>query len=227
MPRPLWWLVLHGVILRMRPRRTAHAYRKIWTPQGSPLMVESQALARGLAAELAGRFGDRVTVELAMSYGQPAIKPALARLRTRNVQRLVVLPLYPQFSSTTTGSVFELVTRELGTLALDAGTALREPVLAERALPRRDRGQHRRTVARAWPQAPGVFVPLDPEALLAAGDPYHCFCHGTARARGRTLQLATAEWSIGFQSRFGREEWLKPYVDVMLQEYSRSMARSR
>src|SRR5512135_3659000 len=114
MPRALWWLILHGVILRVRPRRSAHAYQKIWTPQGSPLLVESRRLTEGLAQRLAAQFGDAVAVELAMSYGQPSIHAALQRFRERNVQRLLVLPLYPQYSSTTTGSIFEMITCELG-----------------------------------------------------------------------------------------------------------------
>ena len=101
-PRALWWLILHGIILRTRPAKSAHAYQKVWTPAGSPLLVESRALTDGLAAQLRDRFGDRVRVELAMSYGNPSITSALERLRAANVQRLLVLPMYPQYSSTTT-----------------------------------------------------------------------------------------------------------------------------
>ena len=119
-PRLLWWLVLHGVILRTRPRRSAHAYQKIWTPEGSPLLVESRQLAAGLAEWLRQRFGDDVIVDLAMTYGQPSIPSVLERFREQNVQRLLVLPLYPQYSSTTTGSIFEFVTRELARLDREA-----------------------------------------------------------------------------------------------------------
>ena len=101
-PRPLWWLALHGVGLRIRPRRSAAAYARIWTPQGSPLLVHSEALAQGLQRRLAVRFGDRVLVSLAMSYGLPSIGSALEHLRRQNVRRLLVLPLYPQYSGTTT-----------------------------------------------------------------------------------------------------------------------------
>ena len=112
-PRALWWLILHGVILRTRPKRSAHAYQQVWTPQGSPLLVESRALAEGLSGRLAKRCGDRVRVELAMTYGNPSIPDALERLRRDNVQRLLVLPMYPQYSATTTASIFERVTAEL------------------------------------------------------------------------------------------------------------------
>jgi ferrochelatase len=220
MPRALWWLILHGVILRIRPRRSAHAYQKIWTPQGSPLLLESQALARGLAARLEGKFGDRVVVELAMSYGQPAIKSVLTRMRERNVQRLVVLPLYPQFSSTTTGSIFEFVTRELGRwrwmpeLRFVNQYWQNEQYLAAIA----------ESITANWRDHGRKHLLFSfhsiPKRYLLAGDPYHCFCQATAREVASRLGLARDEWSIGFQSRFGREEWLKPYVDVMLHDYS-------
>ena len=114
MPRALWWLLLHGVILRIRPKRSAHAYQKIWTPDGSPLLLESRALARGLARRLHERFGQDVVVDLGMTYGEPSIGGVLEQFRRQNVQRLLVLPLYPQYSSTTTASIFELVARALG-----------------------------------------------------------------------------------------------------------------
>ena len=104
-PRLLWWLVLHGVILRTRPKRSAHAYQKIWTPEGSPLLIESRRLTQGLANRLQQRWGDNALVDLAMTYGEPSIRSVLERFREQNVQRLLVLPLYPQYSSTTTGSI--------------------------------------------------------------------------------------------------------------------------
>jgi protoheme ferro-lyase len=112
-PALVRWLVLHGVILRFRPRLSAHAYRQIWTPAGSPLLVHSTALAAGLRTALTTATADRTELELAMTYGQPAIAHALERLRGRNVRRLLVLPLYPQYSATTTGAIFDRVTDEL------------------------------------------------------------------------------------------------------------------
>jgi protoporphyrin/coproporphyrin ferrochelatase len=226
MPRALWWLILHGVILRVRPRRSAHAYQKIWTPEGSPLLLESQALTRALAAQLAAKFGDRVVVDLAMSYGKPAIKPVLARMREQNVQRLLVLPLYPQFSSTTTGSIFEFVTKELGRwrwmpeLRFVNQYWQNEQYLAAIAA----------SVAGHWREQGRKHLLFSfhsiPKRYLLAGDPYHCFCQATAREVAARLGLVEGEWSIGFQSRFGREEWLKPYVDVLLHDYSHSGPKS-
>jgi ferrochelatase len=219
-PRLLWWLVLHGIILRTRPRRSAHAYQKIWTPGGSPLLVASRELANALDARMALQFGERVAVDLAMTYGQPSMRQALEGFRRRNVQRLLVLPLYPQYSSTTTGTIFERVTKELSTwrwmpeLRFVNQYWERDAYLAAIA----------DSIAAHW-RANGrkhllfSFHSI-PKRYFAAGDPYHCFCHGTARAVAERLGLAAGEWSIGFQSRFGREEWLKPYVDVLLHDYA-------
>jgi len=225
MNRVLWWLVLHGVILRFRPKRSAHAYQKIWTPAGSPLLIESRKLVDALAARLHARFGDAVTVELAMSYGQPSIAGVVERLRRENVQRLLVLPLYPQYSATTAGSIFDFVTREFRRWR-------RVPELrfvSQYWDNPRYLGAVADSIAAHW-QVHGrkhllfSFHSI-PKRYFLAGDPYHCFCHATARAVAARLGLAATEWSVGFQSRFGREEWLKPYVDLLLQDYARQGPR--
>jgi ferrochelatase len=224
-PRALWWLVLHGIILRTRPKRSAHAYQKVWTPAGSPLLVESRALAASLAGRLRDRLGDRVRVELAMTYGNPSITDALERLRRENVQRLLVLPMYPQYSATTTASIFERVTRELARW---------------RWVP------ELRMVNQYWEQDEYIAAIADsivahwrehgrkhllfsfhsiPKRYFLAGDPYHCFCRGTARRVAARLGLADGDWTLGFQSRFGREEWLKPYVDLLLNDYAKAGPR--
>jgi ferrochelatase len=221
-PRLIWWLVLHGVILRTRPKRSAHAYQKIWTPEGSPLLLESRRLTTALAERLRERFGDGVAVDLAMTYGQPSIVAALERFREQNVQRLLVLPLYPQYSSTTTGSIFEFVTRELSKwrwmpeLRFVNQYWQHESYLAAVA----------GSIERHWQEHGRKHLLFSfhsiPKRYFTAGDPYHCFCLGTARGVAARLGLAEDEWSVGFQSRFGREEWLKPYVDQLLQQYAQS-----
>ena len=221
MPRPLWWLILHLIILRVRPRKSAHAYQKIWTPEGSPLLIESQAVADGLQSRLQARLGDRVRVALGMTYGRPSIADVLEQFRRENVQRLLVLPMYPQYSATTAGSIFDRVTRQLATW---------------RWLP------ELRIVNQYWQEDAYIAALADsieahwqrhgrkhllfsfhsiPKRYFLAGDPYHCFCHATARLVAERLQLGQDEWSLGFQSRFGREEWLKPYVDLLLLDYAR------
>jgi ferrochelatase len=117
-PRLLWWLALHGVILRIRPSKSAHAYRQIWTPQGSPLLTYSTALTQRVAEALAPRWN--AAVALGMTYGSPSIPRAIEDLRRQGTRQLVVLPLYPQYSGSTTASVFERVTKELGLAQVQA-----------------------------------------------------------------------------------------------------------
>jgi ferrochelatase len=221
-PRALWWLVLNGIILRTRPKRSAHAYQKIWTPEGSPLLLASRALTESLGKRLTAAFGGRVITGLAMSYGQPSIPTLLEEFRRRNVQRLLVLPLYPQYSSTTTGTIFAKVTSELARwrwmpeLRFVNQYWEQESYLAAIA----------DSIAEHWLASGRKHLLFSfhsiPKRYFLSGDPYHCFCQGTARAVAERLGLAPGEWSIGFQSRFGREEWLKPYTDLRLQEYAKS-----
>jgi ferrochelatase len=220
MPRALWWLVLHGVILRVRPGRSAHAYQKIWTDEGSPLMLESRRLASALGERMRASHGDRVLVELAMTYGNPSIRDALERLRIAGVQHLLVLPMYPQYSSTTTASIFERVTAVLSRWRWIPELRVVNQYWEEPAYIDAIAG----SIATHW-QAHGrkhllfSFHSI-PKRYFMAGDPYHCFCQATARRVASRLELADGDWSLGFQSRFGREEWLKPYVDVLLHDYS-------
>ncbi len=115
-PRWLWWLILNGIILRIRPSRSAAAYQKIWTDAGSPLMIFSKAVADGIRTQLELRLPGTAKVELAMSYGEPSIDAAIDRLLAKGARRLVVLPMYPQYSGTTTASVFDAVARKLNRL---------------------------------------------------------------------------------------------------------------
>jgi ferrochelatase len=221
-PRVLWWLVLHGIILTTRPRRSAHAYQKVWTPAGSPLLVESRALADALGRRLQARHGDRIRVELAMSYGSPSITAALERLRHENVQRLLVLPMYPQYSSTTTASIFERVTAELGRwrwipeLRMVSQYWEEDAYIAALA----------DSVSMHWQKHGRKHLLFSfhsiPKRYFMAGDPYHCFCHATAQRVAKRLGLTPSDWSVGFQSRFGREEWMKPYVDGLLSDYAKA-----
>jgi ferrochelatase len=220
LPRAVWWLVLHGVILRVRPRRSAHAYQKVWTPAGSPLMVESRALADALSGRLNVRLGDRVRVELAMSYSNPSIPAALERLRRDNVLRLLVLPMYPQYSATTTASIFERVTRELSRWRWLPELRMVNQYWEEDAYV----AAVADSIAGHWRERGRSHLLFSfhsiPKRYFLAGDPYHCLCQATARRVAARLGLAGGEWSVGFQSRFGREEWLRPYLDQLLLEYA-------
>ena len=221
-PRALWWLILHGIILRVRPARSAANYRRIWTELGSPLLLHSQALADGLRARLAATGGDRIRVGLAMSYGRPSVTAALEELRRDGVQRLLVLPLYPQYSSTTTGSIFERVTAELARWRWLPELRMVNQYWEEDAY----LAAVAESIAAHWAEVGRSHLLFSfhsiPKRYFTAGDPYHCFCHGTARRIAARLGLTEGEWTIGFQSRFGREEWLGPYVDRTLLAFAAS-----
>jgi protoporphyrin/coproporphyrin ferrochelatase len=215
-PRWLWWLALHGVILRFRPSKSAHAYRQIWTPAGSPLLLHSRALVDGVRSALNSRLP--AIVVLGMSYGSPSIPSALERLRNAGVRRLIVLPLYPQYSSTTSASVFDRVTSELQRWRWVPelrfiGNYHDDPAYIE-AVSASIR-EHWRTHERGHLLFSFHGVP---RRYLLAGDPYHCQCLKTARLVASSLGLDAAEWSVSFQSQVGRDEWLRPYTDETLMQ---------
>lgn len=220
-PRPLWWAVLHGIVLRVRPRRAAHSYRKVWGEEGSPLLAISRHQTAALQDALERRLGAPVRVALGMRYGKPSIAAALESLRAANARRILVLPLYPQYSATTTASTLDAV-----------GAVLRRwrEIPDLRFVSRyHDQPGYIHALAESirqhWDkQPPGERLLFSfhglPKRYLRAGDPYHCECHKTARLVAEALDLAPDRWQVAFQSRFGREEWLQPYTDVTLREWA-------
>ncbi len=227
LPRWLWWLVLHGVILRVRPRRSAEAYRKVWTNKGSPLLVHSRRQAEALQTELSRLIPGPVHVVLGMRYGQPSISEALQALRSEGCRRLLVLPLYPQYSATTTGSVFDALAEELKTWRWLPELRLINQYHDDR--------RYVETIADSirgsWserPRAQKLLMSFHglPRRYLLEGDPYHCECQKTARLVADELNLPPDQWAVAFQSRVGREEWLKPYTDLTLKEWAASGVKS-
>ncbi len=221
MARLPWWLILHGVILRTRPARSARVYQSIWTQEGSPLLAIARRQTEALQNLLGDRFRGPVHVALAMRYGRPSVSSALAELRRSNARRLLVFPLYPQYSASTTGSAFDAVTCEL----------------------RRWRWLPEVRFINQYHDEPGYIDALvasirahwaewnEPERLLFSfhgipkeyfekGDPYHCLCHKTARLVSEHLGLPPERWWVSFQSRLGKNEWLTPYTDVTLKEWA-------
>jgi ferrochelatase len=213
-PRLLWWLILNGVILRVRPSRSARAYRKIWTDEGSPLMLHSKQIANAVRDRLESSTPGVCKIELAMTYGEPSISSAIDKLQAAGARRLLVLPLYPQYSGTTTASVFDFVSKKLRTIRwvpetrfinqyhdepgyIDALAASVREYWAENG-----RGNHLLFSFHGVPQY-----------TLTGGDPYHCQCQKTGRLLANALELGDDEWTLSFQSRVGREEWLRPYTD--------------
>jgi ferrochelatase len=216
-PRPLWWLILHGVILNIRPRRSARKYATVWTQEGSPLLVTAQRQAEGIRKRLARLESEPVPVAVGMRYGNPSIGDALNELRQQGVRKLVVLPLYPQYSASTTASTLDAVAEELRTwrwtpdlhfvsgYERDAGYINALAASVQEHWEQHGRGD------RLMMSFHGV-----PRRYLLAGDPYHCLCHATGFALAQALGLEEGQWQVTFQSRFGREEWLRPYTDETL-----------
>ena len=220
-PRVIWWPILYGLVLPLRPRKTAAKYAAIWSEQGSPLMVYSRQQALLLRGYL-GERGLDVEVALAMRYGEPSIASALAELRQKNVDRLLVLPMYPQYSATTTASVFDAVADHVKTI---------------RNVPEMRWVKHfhdhagyiealRRSVLDHWTRfgalGKGGKLVISfhgvPKRTLDLGDPYHCECQKTGRLLAESLGLGAGDYVVTFQSRFGRAEWLQPYTAPTLRK---------
>lgn len=199
----LWWLVRKGLVLPLRAAKSAALYRRIWSAQGSPLLVNSRRFAHALAAELGPRF----RVELAMRYGQPSIARALAALAQAGCRRVLLFTAFPQASRTTTGTVEREVRRALVRLPLElvcVPAYFEQPgYVAALAAPLRTAAQGAHVVFS--------FHGL-PVRYVQAGDPYRAHCEATARALVAELGLAHGTWTLGYQSRFGREPWLGPDV---------------
>lgn len=215
-PKALWWLILHGIILRVRPAKSAAKYASVWTPEGSPLKVWTAKQAGRLQHWLDGH-GHRVTVRYAMRYGNPSMAAQLDALKAEGVTRVLVLPAYPQYSGTTTASVFDAVyhwadqVRTIPELRFinryhdDAGyiSALAHSI--------RSYWQEHGRPDQLVMSFHGV-----PERTLHLGDPYHCECHKTARLLAEQLGLNKDQYQLTFQSRFGKAKWLEPYTEPTL-----------
>lgn len=215
-PRAIWWLILHGIILRLRPRASAAKYASIWTPQGSPLWVNTQAQAQGLAQQLQA-MGHAVDVVPAMRYGQPSVDSQLDALKAQGVQRILVLPAYPQYSATTTASLFDSIyrwgqrTRCVPELRFVNHYHDHPSYISALAHSVRTHWQAHGQSAMLVMSFHGV-----PERSLHLGDPYHCECLKTGRLLAQALGLSAHQYRVTFQSRFGKAKWLQPYTEPTL-----------
>ncbi len=215
-PRLLWWPILHGVILRVRPAKSAAKYQSIWMPDGSPLKVWTERQAKRLLGHL-GERGQSVLVRYAMRYGKPSIATVLDEVKAQGATRVLVLSAYPQYSGTTTASVID---------------AVGDWSAKQRAVPelRFVNGYHddpgyidalARSVRQHW-QANGRADKLVmsfhgvPERTRTLGDPYHDECQATGRALAQALGLSADQFLLTFQSRFGKAKWLEPYTEPSL-----------
>ena len=218
-PRPIWWLILNGIILNTRPAKSAKKYASVWTSEGSPLKVHTEKQAKLLAGFLAQAGQRELHVSWAMRYGQPSIRSQLDAMRAAGCTRILVVPLYPQYAASTTATVVDEVAnclrhwrnlpevRYVRSFSDDPGYI--EALAASVRAHWQRNGQADRLVLSFH----GI-----PRRSLDLGDPYHCECYKTGRLLGEALKLAPERLIVSFQSRFGKAEWLKPYTQPTLEE---------
>ncbi len=213
LPRFVWWPLLHGLILRTRPQRSARAYQKVWTASGSPLAQHSVALAQAVEQKLATTTASHVSVRVAMRYGKPGLAGVLRELHDANLQRLLVVPLYPQYSGSTTGSTFDALADELKTWRWVPELGFLSDYYAHPGYSEAIADSIRRHWAERGPRHLLLSFHGLPERYRQAGDPYFCQCLASTRLIAERLGLGDGDWTIAFQSRMGREPWLGPSLD--------------
>jgi protoporphyrin/coproporphyrin ferrochelatase len=229
LPRALWLPLLHGLILWTRPARSARNYAKIWTRDGSPLLVHSQRQRTlllgylGQRMKAAGLPAGHCPVELGMRYGEPSIGAGLDRLRSAGAQRILVLPLYPQYAMSTTAATLDAVAGYFAdvrrTPALRFVDSFHDDPGYIKALAQSINDDW---VRNGRPDHLVLSFHGVPQRSLEQGDPYHCQCHKTARLLAAELGLETRKWTLSFQSRFGWAEWLQPYTTDVLTSLAES-----
>ncbi len=227
LPRWLWLPLLYAVVLPFRSGYSAKLYQKVWTEQGSPLLYHAQLQQKGLQDLFNSQSDTRhVKVVLGMRYGQPSIAGALAELRRAGAEKVIVLPLYPQYAAATVGSTFDAVVQELRGWRTVPQLHLVNHY-ADNPLYIKALASH---IQRYWQTTPPgekllfSFHGL-PQRSVAAGDPYFSLCHQTARLVAAELALPPERWQVVFQSRFGKAKWLQPYCDDILKSLAVSGVR--
>lgn len=222
-PRAVWMIILHGIILRVRPKKSAALYKSIWTEQGSPLMVISENQKTKIADRLQEQYGDNVTVALAMRYGNPSIENALNSFQESGVDDIVVLPLYPQYAGPTVASTFDAVVntlkkwRWIPSLRFISGYHKNEKYITALA-----HSVTKHIEQHGKPDKLVLSYHGMPKYFLEQGDPYYCFCATTTKLLVEKLGFNENDYVMTFQSRFGKAEWLKPYTDATLEDLPKS-----
>ncbi|TMN40602.1 ferrochelatase [Pseudoalteromonas piscicida] len=219
-PRLIWLMILHGIILRVRPKKSAHAYQSIWTDEGSPLITISRAQTDKIEKQLRIEGFEDIEVELAMRYGNPSIESGLEKLRDKGITRIIIVPLYPQYSSATTGSTFDQISKVLRAWRwvpeLHFINGYHKHPLYIESLANSIRED---LEANGEPDKLVFSYHGTPKLFLDRGDPYHCFCQQTTRLVVEKLNLDKEKVMTTFQSRFGKAEWLQPYTDKTLESF--------
>ncbi len=227
MPRPIWWLILHLVILTTRPHKSAVLYTRVWTDEGSPLLVISQRQIEKLQTRLTESIAVPVKVVLAMRYGNPSIQQGLQQLRDAGIHKILVLPMYPQYSATTTASTFDAISTQLRSWR-DVPELryicryYNEPTYIQAIAEQ---------VCEYWAEhgKHGLLLMSFhgiPQKYVDAGDPYYAECQKTGQMLARALDLGEDQWRMSFQSRLGAQVWLTPYTNHTLRELAKTGTRS-
>ena len=225
-PRPLWWLILNGIILNLRPGKSAAKYAMIWDKDGSPLKVHTERQAKLLRGYLGAQDQAAPLVDYAMRYGEPSIAAVLSRLKQQRCERILVLPLYPQYAASTTATALDAVSAVLGRwrnipeLRIVKHFHDHPAYVAALADGVRQHWAQHGKPDRLLMSFHGL-----PRYTLERGDPYHCECQKTARLLAGALALAPDQYQLSFQSRFGRAEWLQPYTAATLAQWGRQGLR--
>jgi ferrochelatase len=230
-PRMIWWFILNCIILVIRPKKSAAKYAQVWLPDGSPLMVYAQRQTKMLQGFLGQKINSPFAVELGMSYGNPSMKSAIEKLKAQHCDRILVLPVFPQYAASSTAAALDAVWKVL---------------LKMRNVPaiRTVRSYHdhpayisalEKSVLKHWEIngklnfAAGEKLVMSfhgvPKVHLTKGDPYHCACHKTARLLAESLGLSKDQYQVAFQSRFGKQEWLKPYLASTLETLGKAKTK--
>ena len=221
-PRLVWWVILNGIILNVRPAKTAAKYATIWMPEGSPLRVYTERQANLTATTLTSLTPAPLVVLPAMRYGNPSIESQLDELKRQQCNNILVLPLYPQYAASTTGSTFDQLARVLTKWRNVPGIRFvrsyhDHPAYID-AMAHNVEAQWK-IIGRPNFSTDKLLMTFHgvPKFHLDRGDPYHCQCHKTARLIGERLGLQPSDYVVTFQSRFGKAEWLQPYTDKTLE----------
>lgn len=226
--RAIWLPILHGIILRTRPAKSARLYQKVWTPEGSPLAVISRAQAAGLEARLnENRDHQAAVVRVAMRYGQPSLAGVLNEFQANGIERILAFPMYPQYAGATTGSSLEQLFGDAGGRRVVPSVRVVAPYFDDvdyiEALARGIEERVRDT--NELPDTLLLSFHGLPKRYAEEGDPYPRHCQATAAALTRRLGWDDGRVRVTFQSRFGREEWLQPYTAQTLEDLGRQRAR--
>ena len=225
-PRAIWWLILNGIILNTRPKRSAAKYATIWMPEGSPLRVHTEKQTSLLRGFLSQRTKAPFVVDYAMRYGNPSIPGVLRKLKEQHCQRILVVPMYPQYAASSSGTAFDVVFAEIlkmrNTPALRTIRNFHDNPGYIKALANNINNYW---MKKGRPEKLVMSFHGLPQFSLDKGDPYHCECQKTGRLLAQELGLKPGQYFISFQSRFGKAEWLKPYTTATLQELGKKKTK--